>query len=38
MDIEAGALSDTTTLGGNLDGNGNNIIGVDQITALMLMH
>ena len=35
MDIEAGALSFDTnpTLGGNLDGNGNNIIGVDQITA-----
>ena len=35
MDIQSGALSFDTnpTLGGNLDGNGNNIIGVDQITA-----
>ena len=34
-DIEAGALSFDTnpTLGGNLDGNGNNIVGVDNITA-----
>ncbi len=35
MDIQSGALSFDTnpTLGGNLDGNGNNIIGVDQLTA-----
>tara|TARA_B100001057_G_scaffold424263_1_gene446912 strand:- start:7248 stop:7925 length:678 start_codon:yes stop_codon:yes gene_type:complete len=35
MDIEAGALSFDTnpTLGGNLDGNGNNVVGVDQLTA-----
>ena len=34
-DIEAGALSFDTnpTLGGNLDGNGNNIVGVGTITA-----
>ena len=34
-DIEAGALSFDTnpTLGGTLDGNGNNIIGIDNITA-----
>lgn len=34
-DIEAGALSYDTnpTLGGDLDGNGNNIVGVDNITA-----
>ena len=35
VDIEAGAVSYDTnpTLGGNLDGNGNNIVGVDNITA-----
>ena len=35
MDIQAGALSFDTnpTLGGDLDANGNNIIGVDQFTA-----
>ena len=34
-DIEAGALSYDTnpTLGGDLDGNGNNIVGVNNITA-----
>ena len=35
MDIQSGALSFDTnpTLGGNLDANGNNVIGVDQLTA-----
>lgn len=35
VDIESGALSHDTNpvLGGNLDGNGNNITGVDTITA-----
>ena len=34
-DIEAGALSFDTnpTLGGTLDGNGNNMVGIDNITA-----
>ena len=34
-DIEAGALSliQIPTLGGTLDGNGNNMVGIDNITA-----